>query len=209
MRRAARGGAGDRLAALPSEERAWVTFLSPDPLAAELEPGAFAACAITDLLARCPQPELVIRVALRVLRPGGTLAIAVPFGDGGDVNALHAFCLSSFVALVRSLCDVAELSLSDDSIRFMGVNRPPSDGHWERFSPESMLAETEAAAAALKRRLQQALTGQQLERIKTQANIRYRIGELIVEAVKHPWQALGLPARLLRLYRDRRSGKLP
>jgi len=206
-REEALAAAREALRALSGEARARIAFEPRDLLAAEQRPGSFDHAVIGDLLVRHPQPGLLLRAALRQLRPGGTLLVAIPFGAADDAAAIHAFSLSSFAALARPHCEANQLSLSDDSIYFAGVNRPPSEQGWSRFSPAWMLTQTESAAGVLKRRLLRSIETLGAERVRASESLRYRIGDLLVEAAQHPGRAVRIPLALARLYWKRRRGR--
>ena len=191
---------------LAPDVRSRITQLTQDALSVELEAAEFGTCLLADWLARHAQPDLLVRAALWSLRPGARLAVSVPFAGAEDGS--QGFTLSGLVALLRPLCEVEELAIVQDAIRFVGRNRAPGPG-WERYTAQWMLHETEAAAAALAQRLARALEAHRQERARLESNIRYRIGELLVETAKRPATALTLPWRLLGLYRRHRDGKGP
>jgi len=201
------GRALEALRPLPEDLRARVTFRESEPEQVEHEPGGFAACVIGNTLLSQLYPRLLIQSALRQLRPGGLLIVTIPFAESREPGAIQSFGLDSLAAILRSLCDVAHLSLVDDTIFFAGVNRPPSGENWGRYSAQWMLTATETAARILKRRLFQSIDARQADLLRLQNNIRFRVGELVVEAVKNPARALRLPLELLRLVSSRRNDK--
>ncbi len=67
-----------------------ITFEQADAERLPYEDGSFDAVVASYLLHRLARPEVVLREAHRVLRPGGAFVFAL-FGEGGDQSSVIAF----------------------------------------------------------------------------------------------------------------------
>ena len=218
----------EHAAALREAEHAAVrdrlTFQAYDGAELPVGDGTFDGVVIGAGLGRTLVPEQLLQEAARVLRPGGTLAVAARYGSRDEGDALYVGPLS--LAITR-LFTVTAIELSGDHLVLTAVVGPtPAHGDLDRVLleiAEARLRVQDLEVARLLREAGQmaATLGEQERRIKilTKRNARltadverhrghwsWRLAVALRGTFRSPRGLLRLPVELARiLVRPRRS----
>ena len=152
-------------------------------------------------------PYGVCGAARRLLSSGGRLVLVQPdfsrecLADGG-------FDIASFINDVREFIAPVQLSLGEDTLRFVGECGPADAGTWGRFEQSvwpGLLLDAIRSVTANNRREVAGLE-QRLGRLRELlSSTSYRVGRAVVTNANRPLSLWRLPRTLWHMYRARPS----
>lgn len=199
----------------PSSVRDRVSFECLDPVAQPIaDPEPFDSVVLDSVLHTCPDPATTLRAAAGCLKQGGNLVVTIPLGRIDDDRQTSVFRIRGFVQMMESVCRPVHLSMQGVTVRFVGqLEAEGNTGSGivaaERlldFVDDVLTAEQERYAGLINDlREQVRVAEEQLRALR--ATTSYQVGHLIVQAAREPSQIWRLPARLLQVYRSRRSAR--
>jgi len=148
-------------ASRPADQRSRVSFAFGDAVAVPAEDASFDSAVVGEVLEHVDDPIAVARELFRILKPGGTVVVTVPFGVMPHEDHHRVFYLETIERLLGPLFETKWLGLLEKHVGFVGTRReiggepvlyfPPQEAafrrweeqYWEQI--ESLRSRTTAA----------------------------------------------------------------
>ena len=135
---------------------------------------------------------------------GSRLVLVLP-NFGNECSSDNGFDVSSFIEDARLLLTPVHLSVTDDTLRFVGEFGEPDAAAWSVFESTvwPTLLRDGIRSIAVRNRREVAGLILRLERLR--GSMPYRVGGVVIAAARAPATLWRLPLTLWRLFRSRRS----
>ena len=135
---------------------------------------------------------------------GSRFMLTVP-DFGSECSRVNGFDISSFIGDARLLLTPVHLSVTDDTLRFIGEFGEPDADAWSVFESEAwpVLLRDGIRSVAVRSRSEVAGLLLRLERLR--GSMPYTVGAAVIAAARAPATFWRLPLTLWRLYLSRRS----
>lgn len=117
--------ARELLRAEPRNVRDRVAFESVDATQIPYEDDSYDSAVLGCVLEHLVDPQAVLREIVRVVHPGGTVAITVPLGFDPFPGSQNSFFLTTFLELIESCFTVTELKFAHGTLFANVENSPP------------------------------------------------------------------------------------
>jgi len=151
-----------------------VTLVHADLETAHLEPASFDTVILGEVIEHLIRPDILLRNAFSLLKPGGSFLLTTPFGFHPSPDHRRIVSLSSLVERVKPYCRPVHLSVVDNYIRFAGVKTDPAPEDWASHDETVLLPMAEQAVVA-----QQRLLHDEIQRWKSsEQRVRERVKSL-------------------------------